>query len=138
MKNSRFLLLKNKDNLSLKEKNNLTEVLELNKPLFKAYILRDGIKHLWSFRYRGYATKWFEDWYSKAIRSKVQPIKKIAKMIKRRIHGVLSHYDYPMSNSVIEGMMNKIKVIKRVVFGYRDIDYFFLRIRGYFTGTTPQ
>ena len=69
-----------------------------------------------------------------AIRSRIEPLKTFARRLKAKIDGVLAHCRWPLHTSLLEGINNKIKVIKRMAYGYRDDEYFFLRIRDAFPG----
>jgi transposase len=66
----------------------------------------------------------------------VEPIKRFARKLKEHLPGILSHCRYPLNTSVLEGINNKIKVIKRMAYGFRDDAYFFLKIRSAFPGKT--
>ena len=76
----------------------------------------------------------FREWYARAIRSRIEPLKRFTRQLRDKIDGVLSHCQYPLHTSLLEGMNNKIRVIKRMAYGYRDEDYFFLKIRDAFPG----
>ena len=65
---------------------------------------------------------------------RIEPLKRFARRLGDRIDGILAHCQYPLHTSLLEGMMNKIKVIKRMAYGYRDEEYFFLKIRAAFPG----
>lgn len=78
------------------------------------------------------------NWYNRAIRSRIEPLKMFAVKLKAHMPGILSHCRYPIHTSFIEGVNNKIKVIKRVAFGFRDMDYFFLKIRGAFNASATH
>ena len=78
--------------------------------------------------------QFFREWYARAIRSRIEPLKRFARQLRDKIEGILSHCKYPLHTSLLEGMNNKIKVIKRMAYGYRDEDYFFLKIRAAFPG----
>ena len=69
--------------------------------------------------------KWFGHWYSWAIRSRIKPVKNFARSIKAHLSGILAHCKHKINTSFLEGMNNKIKVIKRIAFGYQDFEYFF-------------
>ena len=77
----------------------------------------------------------FREWYARAIRSRIEPLERVARLLREKIDGVLSHCKYPLHTSLLEGINNKIKVIKRMAYGYRDEDYFRLKIRDPFPGT---
>ncbi|MFH1249746.1 MAG: transposase, partial [bacterium] len=106
--------------------------LALNKHLSTVYILKDELKHLWSYTSEAWFKKAFNAWYRKAIYSKIEPLKEFARSLKRRIDGIIAHCKHKLNTSFLEGMNNKIKVIKRVAFGFRDSEYFFLKIRASF------
>jgi len=134
MKKSKYILLKNRRNLTEDEPARLKELLAVNRRLSSVYILRDALKQTWDYIYKGCAEKWFNGWYQWAIRSRIEPLKKFARSLKKRLSGILAHCRYPISTGVLEGINNKIKVIKRIAYGFRDIPYFFLKIRAHFGG----
>ena len=137
MKKTKFILLKNRANLTADEPARLKELLAANKHLSTAYILRDAMKKLWDYRYPKAAEKWFNGWYDRAIRSRIEPLKRFARSLKTRLNGILAHCRFPIHTGILEGINNKVKVIKRVAYGFRDQDYFFLKIRAHFAGTAP-
>lgn len=77
------------------------------------------------------------EWYGRAIRSRIEPLKQFARNLKGRLAGILAHCRWPLHTSLLEGINNKIKVIKRMAYGYRDDDYFFLKIRAAFPEIPP-
>lgn len=131
IKGAKYLLLSNRENLDYEKTIRLTEVLKVNKSIYKTYLLKDDLKHIWSFRDKGKARNWFEGWYQRAIYSRVEPVKEFARNLKEHLDGILAHCDYPINTSVLEGMNNMAKVIKRVAFGFRDMGYFFLKLRAH-------
>ena len=134
VKGSKWLLLRNSGNLRRKDRVRLTELLEANKQLATVYVLKDDLAHLWDYVYRGAAQRFWDGWYSRAIRSRIGPLKAFALKLKERLHGILAHCRHPLNTSVLEGLNNTIKVIKRMAYGFRDDAYFFLRIREAFPG----
>ena len=135
VKGARWLLLRNKKNVKRAEDRvRLKELLEANEKLATVYVLKDDLKHLWDYKYPGAARKFWNGWYQRATESGIEPLVKFAKALEQRIEGILAHCRYPLHTSVIEGINNKIKVIKRMAYGFRDDEYFFLRIRAAFPG----
>lgn len=135
IKSARWLLLRNRKNLSTRsDRVRLGELLRANHRLMTVYVLKDDLKHLWDYRYKGAALRFWDQWYSRAIRSRIEPLKRFAKRLKRYLPGILSHCRWPLNTSVLEGINNKIKVIKRMAYGFRDDEYFFLKIRQAFPG----
>ena len=135
IKGSRWLLLKNADNIERDEDRvRLAELLKANRKLAAVYVLKDDLKALWDYRHTGYATRFWEQWHARAIRSRIEPLKAFARKLAGYLPGILSHCRFPLHTSVLEGINNKIKVIKRMAYGYRDDAYFFLKIRQAFPG----
>lgn len=136
IKGARWLLLRNRENVQLEDRVKLTELLQANRKLATAYVLKDDLKHLWDFVYEGAARRFWKQWYSRAIRSRIAPLKDFAQRLKQHLSGILAHCRWPLHTSLLEGINNKIKVIKRMAYGFRDDDYFFLKIRAAFPGNT--
>jgi transposase len=134
LKGTKYLLLSNRANVRGKRRVKLDELLRLNKAISTVYILKDDLKHLWDYSYEGWARKWFAGWYQRAQESGITPLIKFADSLKEHLAGILAHCRYGINTSFLEGMNNKIKLIKRIAFGFRDMDYFFLKIRGTFNG----
>jgi len=135
IKGSKWLLLRNEENLKNAEEHvKLRELLRANRKLATVYVLKDDIKTLWSYWHAGYARKFWAGWYRRAIRSRIEPLKQFARRLKERIEGVLAHCRWHLHTSLLEGINNKIKVLKRMAYGFRDDEYFFLKIREAFPG----
>ena len=138
VKGSRWLLLRNRENLRKEEDRiRLTELLAANKALATVYVLKDDLKHLWHYWHAGYARRFWQQWYRRAISSRIEPLKKFARKLKQYLPGILAHCRWQLHTSLLEGINNKVKVIKRMAYGYRDDDYFFLKIRQAFPGNSP-
>ena len=135
VKGSRWLLLRNRENVTQPtDQVRLTELLAANRALLTVYVLKDDLKALWEYRHAGYALRFWDAWYRRAMRSRIEPLKTFAKRLKPYLPGILAHCRWPLHTSLIEGINNKIKVIKRMAYGFRDDAYFFLKIRAAFPG----
>ena len=135
IKGSRWLLLRNRDNIKREaDRVRLDELLKANRRLMTAYVLKDDLKRLWDYRHTGYALMFWQAWYHRALRSRIDPLKRFARKLKSYLGGILAHCRWPLHTSVLEGINNKIKVIKRMAYGFRDDQYFFLKIRAAFPG----
>lgn len=134
IKGSRYLLLKNSANLDPErdEPARLSELLELNKRIFKVYVLKEDLKQVWRYRRPAWAKKWLDAWIKRAMRSRIEALKKFARKLKTHADGIIAHCNYPIHTGFLEGVNNKIKVLKRVAYGFHDLEYFFLKIRGAF------
>lgn len=134
VKGARWLLLKNRESLAAGQDVQLKELLAANRALFVVHVLRDALKDRWSYRHTGYAQRAWDSWYAKARRSRIEPLKRFAANLKPYLPGILAHCRFPLGTNLIEGINNKIKVIKRMAYGFRDDAYFFLKIRAAFPG----
>ena len=135
MKSSRWLLLRNRENVTREaDRIRLDELLAANRALFTVYVLKDDLKALWDYRHAGYALRFWQQWYGRAMRSRIEPLKAFARRLKPYLPGILAHCRWPLGTNLIEGINNKIKVIKRIAYGFRDDAYFFLKIRAAFPG----
>lgn len=128
MKRCRFLLLKNPENLKKEQRPKLKAILENNELLAQVYLLKEYLKRLWQYKYRKSAEKFLEYWCELAMETKSTVLLKFVKLLNRHKYGILNHCQYPISNGRLEGINNKIKVIKRMAYGYRDLEYFKLKI----------
>ncbi len=135
IKGSRWLLLRNRSHLTRpQDRVRLQELLQANRRLLTVYLLKEDLKRLWRYRHSGYAYRFWKNWYHRAIRSRIEPLKRFARRLKLYLHGILAHCRWPLHTSLLEGINNRIKVIKRMAYGFRDDDYFFLKIRAAFPG----
>jgi transposase len=81
-----------------------------------------------------YAARAWTSWYRKALRSGIEPLVRFARRLRPYLPGILAHCRWPLGTNLVEGINNKIKVIKRMAYGFRDDTYFFLKIRAAFPG----
>ncbi len=130
LKGTRWLLLKNKENLNenKNEQNKLDEALKINKPLAIAYYLKDELKLLWELENKKQAQQFLGKWVAKAYASGVFVLYKFADSLLAHRTGIFNWYDYPISTGQVEGINNKIKVMKRQAYGYRDNEFFILKL----------
>lgn len=134
IKSARWLLLRNRENVRPEDRVKLRDLLAANRRLAAVYVLKDDIKHLWRYAYPGAARRFFDEWYQRAVRSRIEPLKAFARNLKVKLAGILAHCRYPFHTSLLEGINNRIKVLKRMAYGYRDHAYFFLKIMDAFPG----
>ncbi len=128
LKGTKWLLLKNKQNLKSDNKKQLKELLELNENLPKAYVLKEGLKHIWDYTSAAWAKKSLNGWIEMAEGSEIGGIKSFIKMIRKHEQGILNHCRRQISNGKIEGTNNKIKTLKRRAYGFHDTEYSKLKI----------
>ncbi len=132
VKRGRWVLLKNRCNMTDDQQDYLDQLLAANKPLMTVYLLKEQLKEMWYCRSRLAALRQWKLWWQQVAESGIKPLQDFAKKLKPYLSGILASADHPLSTSKLEGMNNRIKVIKRMAYGYRDNSYFFLKIRAAF------
>ena len=132
LKGTRWLLLKNPENLNEKrnERERLEEALELNRPLAVAYYLKEDLRQLWQQPNKVAAEAFLTRWIVKAQTSGIRQLLSFAKTLAFHRWGILTWYDYPITTGPLEGTNNKIKTMKRQAYGFRDQEFFRLKILG--------
>jgi transposase len=130
LKGTRWLLLKSPKKLDENrgERERLDEALELNQPLAIAYYLKEDLRQLWSQKGKSDAESFLDNWISLAEASEVPVLMKFAKTLSEHREGLLAYYDFPISSGPLEGTNNKIKTMKRQAYGFRDREFFKLKI----------
>jgi transposase len=134
IKGSRYLLLKNPPNLLGSQRKALRELLAVNQNLNTVYVLKDQLKRIWEYKHPAWARKALDQWCALAHASGIPALARFARNLCRHEKGIVSHCWYPIGTSQLEGINNKIKVIKRQAYGFRDDAYFILKIKGAFPG----
>jgi transposase len=130
IKGIRWLLLKNPENLdpSRNEQQRLEKALELNKPLATAYYMKEDLRRLWSQLDKQAAYQFLIDWIWRAGTSGIDMLSRFARTLATHMDGILAYYDYRISTGPLEGTNNKIKTMKRQAYGFRDHEFFKLKI----------
>jgi transposase len=130
LKGSRWLLLKAPENLDdgKDESARLEEALRLNEPLATAYYLKEDLGQFWSQPGKRFAGAFLTDWVRRAVASGVRMLRQMARTLESHRAGLLAYYDYPISTGPLEGTNNKIKTMKRQAYGFRDQEFFKLKI----------
>ena len=119
VKTSRWLL-RNRQNVPREHAVKLDELLAANHALLTVYLLKDDLKRLWRYRHAGWARRVWLDWKRRALDSGLEPLKVFVRRLEPYLPGILAHCSWPLGTNLVEGINNKIKVIKRMAYGYRD------------------
>jgi transposase len=128
-KGAKYLLLKNRRNIRRQcHREQLKELLALNQVISTVMILKEKLKHIWTYRSRTWACKALNQWCDLAKSLKNRSVNTFVRMLQRYQYGIINHCDYPIHTGKIEGVNNKIKVIKRKAYGFHDLRYFTLKI----------
>ena len=134
LKGSRYLLLSNRDKLSRRKLARLEQLLRLNEKLSVMYVLKDQLSVIWSQRTTEGCLEALQSWVALAAQSGIREVLKFAKKLMRYAYGIINHALYPIHTGKLEGTNNTIKAIKRRSYGFRDSEYFGLKIKQAFPG----
>lgn len=128
IKGARFLLLRSLENLNEDSLEKLAHIMELNEPLYQAYLLKEEMRWFWNITNAELAAQFLENWVEEAYATGIKQFQKLADSLLRHKTGLLSYFSHRISTGPLEGLNNKIKVLKRQAYGFRDDEYFKLRL----------
>lgn len=129
IKGLRWILLGNGERLkSESAAERLDQALKVNANLATSYYLKEELRRVWNQNGKEQAEVILFNWIKEARGSGIRHMTRLADTIEQHMDGLLAYYDYKISSGKVEGINNKIKTIKRQAFGFRDSDYFKLRI----------
>lgn len=117
---TKYVWLTSYNNLSEKQRKEFDDAYSLQLETGKAWAHKEMLRDLWSQDNAASATAYFKDWYKRVIRTKLEPLKTVARSIKERLQNVVSYCTHRITNAVAEGMNSKIMSIKRRVGGFRN------------------
>lgn len=129
LKKARWSLLMNSENLSDKHSDSLQKILESHHDLAVCYAMKEEMSELFELTDPVAAEAGWNNWFAAAGESGIPAFVKFAELKKKRIPGLVAHSVHMISTGKLEGFNNKIKVAKRIGYGYRNEDYFFCLIR---------
>ena len=122
LKGSRWCWLKRPENLTESQETKLSDLVALNLRTVKSYILKEDFQNFWEYTYAESAAKFLDRWCNRTMRSKIEPMKKVAKMLRRHRSLLLNwfHAKGAISAGIVEGMNNKVKVTTRKAYGFKS------------------
>ena len=119
LKRTRYIWLKNPENLTDKQRARLGHLEKLNLRSNRAYLLKESFRELWNYKRKGWAKRYLKKWFWWATHSRLKPMRDFAWMLRRHENGILSYFDERISNGAVEGMNNKAKVVSHRCYGFR-------------------
>jgi transposase len=130
IKGQKYILLSNRENLTLDGRASLNKLLTANKRLNTAYLLKESFGQLWDYQTEGWARRFFDNWKNSLKWQRLKPYEEFAELIERHWEGIAA-YSKPENKvplGFVEGMNNKIRVIQRRAYGLRDEEYLRLKV----------
>jgi len=121
LKGGRWLLLKRPENLSDKQAVKLNDLLKYNLKSIRSYLMKEDFQQFWTYTYPSWAGKFLDGWCTRAMRSKIEPMKAVAKTLRSKRQLLLNWFRAGgnLSSGVVEGFNNKLKLITRKSYGFR-------------------
>ena len=130
IKGQKYNLLSRRENLTTKGRDALDLLFRVNKRLNKAYLLKESFGQLWGYKRPGWARRFFDNWCGSLRWQRLGPFRKFADLVEKHWDGIETycHEENKVPLGFVEGINNKIRVIQRRAYGYRDEEYFRLKI----------
>ena len=124
LKNSRWCLLKRPENRTDKQTVKLRELLKYNLRSVRAHLLREDFQRFWEYKSASWAGKFLDEWTERVMRSKLEPMKKVATTIRNHRPLIMNWFRAKgqLSSAAVEGLNNKVKLVTRKSYGFRTAD----------------
>ena len=122
LKNSRWCWLKRPENLTTMQGALLSDLVKMNLKTVKSYILKEDFQNFWEYKSPAWAGRFLDNWCKRAMYSRIDPMKKVAKMLRKHRSLLLNWFvaKGTISSGVVEGLNNKVKLISRKAYGFRS------------------
>jgi transposase len=124
LKHSRWCLLKRPENRTHQQTVKLKELLKYNLQAVRAYLQREDFQRFWEYQSSAWAGKFLDEWSTRVMRSKIEPMKKVARRLRNHRGLILNWFEAKgtISSGVVEGMNNKVKLTTRKAYGFRTFE----------------
>jgi transposase len=121
LKGARWLLLKRPENCTEQQTLKLREILRYNLKSVRSHVMKEDFQRFWEYARPSWAGRFLDEWCTRAMRSKIEPMKKVARMLRNKRDLILNWFvaEGKLSSGIVEGFNNKLKVITRKAYGFR-------------------
>jgi transposase len=122
--NARWSILKRRENLTEKQTVKLKEILRYNLKTVRSLLMKEDFNRFWEYRSVGCARRFLNEWCTRALRSKIEPMKKVARSLRRHEGLILNWFraQGTISSGAVEGLNNKLKVVTKKAYGFRTFN----------------
>ncbi len=126
LKHSRWCLLKRPENRTAKQTSKLRDLLKYNLRTIRAYLMKEDFQQFWNYKSPTWAGKFLDQWCTRAMRSKLKPMKEMAGTLRRHRELLLNWFvaKGEISSGSVEGMNTKAKVALRKSYGFKTFDVY--------------
>ena len=124
LSHGRWLLLKKQENLTDRQTDRLSELIQINLSSVKSYLLKEDFQRFWGYRYAACAGRFLDDWTRRTMKSRIEPMKKVAKMLRSHQELILNWFKAggKLSSGPVEGLNNKAKLAMRKAYGFKTLN----------------
>lgn len=120
LKGTKYLWLKNPENWTEENQAIFNDLQSKGLKVGRAWAMKETFQNLWNYSYQKSAKKFFDEWYWWATHSRLEPMIKVAKMLKRHLNNILTYLKHRITNATAEGFNSKIQAIKAAARGFRN------------------
>ena len=128
LKSTRYIWLKNPENLTDKQRARLGYLEKLNLKINRAYLLKESFRELWTYKRKGWAKRFLTKWFWWATHSRIKPMRDFAWLLRNHQDGVLNYFKMKITNGIVEGLNNKAKAVSHRCYGFRTAGTFILAL----------
>ena len=128
LQKTRYLWLKNPENLTEKQRARLGYLEKLNLKINRAYLLKESFRELWNYKRKGWAKRFLTQWFWWATHSRLKPLRDFAWLLRNHEEGVLNYFKMKITNGIVEGLNNKAKAVSHRCYGFRTAGTFILAL----------
>lgn len=128
LKGTKYLWLYSRENLPAKKRETFTALRKKRLRTARAWALKESLRDLWGYRSMAWALKHFRGWYAWAVRSRLKPVKAVARMFRKYLANILTFLKHRITNAVSEGLNSSIQTIKKMACGFRNREHFKIAI----------
>ncbi len=129
IKGKKWLLLSRWKNLTLAHRGELNRLFQLNRRVFKAYILKESLEGLWNYRYRGAMLNYLNKWIDQLKWQRLVPFEKLAKMLMKHVDGIANYCETKVRFGVVEAVNGNIRMLINRGRGYKNLRYLLLKAK---------
>lgn len=124
LKGMRWLLFKNAFHRTYNDTKTLNQLKKGNNRIYRAWILKDDFNQLFNYTYPGSAEKFLKNWITRALKSRLEPMREFAQMVRRHANNILAFIEPKLTNAIAEGINRLIRMIKNRASGFRTLEAF--------------
>jgi len=128
MKHKRFLILRRNDTLGEKQKEDIDCLMKRNKTLYKSYLLKEQLSNILDELEIDVAVSRLNAWFRNVKKAGIPRFEKLVRTVRNYLYGIINYFKHLVTNAASEAFNNKIGLLKRIAYGFRDLEYFKLKI----------